>query len=62
MKTEPIYLDTYILQQDMRLRLPKAILNNLAIEKGVTKFSIFLDKGNNELILRVCKDSEEEIK
>ena len=62
MITEPIYLDTYILQQDMRLRLPKAILNNLAVEKDVTKFSIYLNKGNNELILRVCNDSEEETK
>ncbi len=58
MKKEPIYLDTYTLQQDMRLRLPKAILNNLAVKKGVTKFSIFLDSENNELILRICKDNE----
>jgi hypothetical protein len=62
MKKEPIYLDTYTLQQDMRLRLPKAILNNLAVKKGVTKFSIFLDSENNELILRICKDNEEEKK
>ena len=62
MKKEPIYLDTYTLQQDMRLRLPKAILNNLSVEKGITKFSIFLDSENNELILRVCKDSEEDRK
>ena len=60
MKREPIYLDTYTLQQDMRLRLPKAILNNLEIEKGVTKFSIFLDSENNQLILRICMDSKEE--
>jgi len=60
MKKEPIYLDTYTLQQDMRLRLPKAILNNLAVEKGVTKLSIFLDSENKELILRICDDSKEE--
>ena len=24
-----IYLDTYILQQDMRVRMPKAILSNM---------------------------------
>jgi len=60
MKKAPIYLDTYTLQQDMRLRLPKAILNNLTVEKGATKFAIFLDSENNELILRICKDSEEE--
>jgi hypothetical protein len=62
MEKEPIYLDTYTLQQDMRVRLPKAILNNLAVKKGVTKFSIFLDSEHNELILRICKDSVEEKK
>ena len=35
MNKEPIYLDTYVLQQDMRIRLPKSILNNLPIEKGI---------------------------
>ncbi|MDO4582290.1 MAG: sucrose-6-phosphate hydrolase [Bacillota bacterium] len=62
MKKELVYLDTYTLQRDMRLRLPKAILNNLLVEKGVTKFSIFLDSENNELLLRVCKDSAGEKK
>lgn len=62
MKKELVYLDTYTLQQDMRLRLPKSILNNLAVEKGVTKFSVFLDSENKELILRICNDSKEEQK
>ena len=34
MKDELIYLDTYILQQDMRIRLPKSILTNLDVKKG----------------------------
>ena len=38
-----IYLDTYILQQDMRVRMPKAILSNMGAEKGKTKFDIYLD-------------------
>ena len=38
-----IYLDTYILQQDMRVRMPKAILSNMGVEKGKTKFDIYLD-------------------
>ena len=37
-----IYLDTYVLQQDMRIRLPKAVLSNLNVEKGKTKFDIYL--------------------
>ena len=58
MSKEPIYLDTYVLQQDMRLRLPKSILNNLPIEKGITKFSIYLDTEKNEIILRINDNSK----
>lgn len=54
-----IYLDTYVLQQDMRIRLPKAILANLGAEKGVSKFDVFLVTKNKELILRLNKDTEE---
>lgn len=62
MSKEPIYLDTYTLQQDMRIRLPKSILNNLSVEKGVTKFSIFLDQDKRELILRIVDNNEEKKK
>lgn len=59
MEKELIYLDTYALQQDMRIRLPKAILNNLPIEKGTTKFAIYLDRDKKELILRIVDTSME---
>ena len=36
-----IYFGTYVLQQDMRVRLPKAILTNLGAEKGNSQFDIF---------------------
>ena len=48
-----VYLDTYVLQQDMRVRLPKAILSNMGVEKGKTKFDIYLDSKDNSLIFRV---------
>lgn len=48
-----IYLDTYVLQQDMRVRLPKSILSNMNIERGKTKFDVYLDSIENSLILRV---------
>ena len=51
---EPIYLDTYVLQQDMRIRLPKSILNNMGAVKGKTNFAIYLDTTSNELILRMA--------
>ncbi len=54
-----IYLDTYVLQQDMRIRLPKAILANLGAEKGVSKFDVYLETKNKELILRLNRGTEE---
>jgi hypothetical protein len=59
MENELIYLDTYVLQQDMRIRLPKSILNNLSVEKGSSKFAIYFDKKNNSLVLQVEKPKEE---
>ena len=47
------YLDTYVLQQDMRVRMPKAILSNMGVEKGKTKFDIYLDSSDNSLIFRI---------
>lgn len=55
-----IYLDTYVLQQDMRIRLPKSILTNLNVEKGKTLFDVYFDKENSCLVLSVNKDSEED--
>ena len=56
MKDTKIYLDTYLLQQDMRIRLPKAVLSNMAVKKGETKFDIFLDTENLSLILHIHHD------
>lgn len=51
-----VYLDTYVLQQDMRIRLPKSIISNLPVEKGKTQFKIFLDNERNELILKIAQE------
>jgi len=58
MDNELIYLDTYLLQQDMRVRMPKSILTNLNLEKGKSRFKIFFDKTNNYLVLIVDEDAE----
>ena len=55
-----IYLDTYLLQQDMRIRLPKAILSNMAVEKGNTKFDIFFNSKDQTLVLKVHDKETEE--
>lgn len=62
MAKELIYLDTYTLQKDMRIRLPKSILNNLPVKKGTTKISIYLDQEKNELILRIAESLKEDVK
>lgn len=40
-ENEIIYLDTYVLQKDMRIRLPKSILENMQVEKGILKLNSF---------------------
>ena len=57
MKPDIIYLDTYILQQDMRVRMPKTILANMNLEKGKSKFDIFMDK-EEEIILKLHHDAD----
>lgn len=53
-----IYLDTYVLQQDMRIRMPKSILENMNLKKGKSKFKIYYDKTNSQLVLRNDEKSE----
>jgi hypothetical protein len=48
-----IYLDTYVLQKDMRIRLPKQILTNLDVKKGETLFDVYVDTKTKEVILRI---------
>jgi len=56
-----IYLDTYVLQQDMRIRMPKAIVSNLNVEKGKTKFDIYLNAAEKTLIFRPQSDNGKDI-
>ena len=59
MNEDLIYLDTYVLQQDMRIRMPKTVLANMKIERGKTKFAIYLDKKENLLVLKIAEDNKE---
>ncbi|NBI86966.1 sucrose-6-phosphate hydrolase [Lachnospiraceae bacterium] len=53
-----IYLDTYVLQQDMRVRMPKSILSNLNVEKGETKFDVYLDREEKSIILKIHEENK----
>ncbi|MBS5334449.1 MAG: sucrose-6-phosphate hydrolase [Clostridiales bacterium] len=53
-----ILLDTYVLQQDMRIRLPKQILKNLNVIKGETMFNIYINTESGEIILRIAESGK----
>ncbi len=38
--------------------MPKAILSNMDVEKGKTKFDIYLDSKDNSLVFRVHEDDK----
>ncbi len=59
MKNDLIYLDSYTLQQDLRIRLPKSVLANMNVEKGKTKLDIYFDKDNHALVL--MPENEQEV-
>lgn len=60
MNKDCIYLETYVLQKDMRVRMPKTILANLPIIKGQSKFDIFLDRDAGEIILKLQQESSQQ--
>ena len=55
-----IYLDEYVLQKDMRIRMPKEIIKNLSVVPGMSFFEVYLDPKRNEIILSVKKAVSEE--
>ena len=48
-----VYLGENLLQQDLRLRMPKLILMNRGVEAGKSVFEIHLDVESKEIILKV---------
>lgn len=53
-----VLLESYPLQKDLRIRLPKQILANLPVSVG-TLFDIYLNPVTNEIILRVSSKENE---
>ena len=65
MNNTPVYLDSYTLQSDMRLRLPKSVINNLQAVPGKTEFSFYFDSTTQSVIMKICDkkpDSNNEVK
>ena len=60
MNEKLIYLDSYVVQKDMRIRLPKSILTNMNVEKGKSMLDFYFDKRQNDLVLKLSKNQEVE--
>lgn len=58
MKDKRIFLDKYILQKDMRIRMPKAILENTGAIKGDTMFEIYYDLEEDAIVLKRERNDE----
>lgn len=54
MDKNEVLLDSYALQKDMRIRLPKQILSNMPVSIG-SVFNIYFNPATNEIILRAAE-------
>ena len=54
MNNRPVYLDSYTLQSDMRIRIPKSVINNLQAVPGKTEFSFYFDSTTQSVIMKIC--------
>lgn len=57
-RMQRIYLDDYVLQKDMRIRIPKEIVRNLNVKPGESFFEVYFDPSSREIIL-ISKDDKE---
>ena len=54
MNRNEVLLDSYALQKDLRIKLPKQIVSNLPVDVG-TVFDIYINPTTNEIILRIAQ-------
>lgn len=59
MDSSMVFLETYVLQQDMRIRMPKSILSNLGAEKGKTILDIYFNADDNSIVMKVHEDNQQ---
>lgn len=53
-----IYLDTYLLQKDMRIRMPKAAMSNIGAKKGESMFDIYFNPVDKSIVLKISEDKD----
>ena len=60
MNNTSVYLGSYTLQSDSRIRLPKSAITNLNAVPGETRFSFYYDVVNNTIIMRICQPEKKQ--
>lgn len=58
MEKNLVFLDTVLVQQDMRIRLPKSVLMNINCAPGKTRLSVFFDASTKEIVLRTADSGD----
>lgn len=61
MNKNEVLLDSYALQKDLRIKLPKQIKSNLPVDVG-TVFDIYINPVTNEIILRIAQQNDNDEK
>lgn len=52
MNDDLVFLDSVLLQQDMRIRLPKSLLVNINGVPGKTRLEIYFNAATKDIIIR----------
>lgn len=52
MDTDLVFLDTVLLQQDMRVRLPKSLIVNIDGKPGQTHLNVYFDAINRHIVIK----------
>lgn len=55
-----VLLDSYALQKDLRIRLPKQILTNMPVDVG-SVFNIYFNPSNGDIVLRLSTEEKQTI-
>lgn len=55
-----VLLDSYALQKDLRIRLPKQILANMPVDVG-SVFNIYYNPSNGDIVLRLANEEKQTI-
>ena len=53
-----VLLDSYALQKDLRIRLPKQILTNMPVDVG-SVFNIYFNPSNGDIVLRLSTEEKQ---